>query len=177
MWDSYYHESVPHSVVLSGSFWWRAVFNLADSLRSISHFVIGNGFSALFWEDVWQQAPLAAKFPRLFSFAKDTNASFKDIVSLDQLSDAFHLPLSVEAFQEYNNLHDMLAIIDLQFTDDRWVCNLNKGVYTPSSFYKMHFSQLANHAPSQWIWKSKCMSKHRTERIHNSMQTLHITHR
>ena len=53
------------------------------------------------------------------------------------LSTAFHLPLSVEAFQEYTLLQDMLAEISLQSVPDKWVCIFPKGGYLPRRFYKM----------------------------------------
>ena len=44
---------------------------------------------------------------------------------------------------------------------DSWIFNHNKGVYSSRSFYNLHFSQQPDHGPSKWIWKSKCMSKHK----------------
>ena len=76
--DSYYFNTVPHAVVKSGSFWWRGVFALADEWCKLSTCKLGNGHSALFWEDNWSGEVLSEKFPRLFSYAKDCMISVHD---------------------------------------------------------------------------------------------------
>ena len=55
--DSYYHQVVPHAVVISGSFWWRAILNLVDSWRSITKCSAVSGSTILLWEDLWQGPP------------------------------------------------------------------------------------------------------------------------
>ena len=81
---------------------------------------------------------------------------------MEDTADGFHLPLSVEAFQEYNDLQIILSDVSLGTGPDRWICNLSKkGVYYPKAFYLQNFAATPNHVPSIWIWKSKCMSKHK----------------
>ena len=104
---------------------------------------------------------MAKTFPRLFSFAKDKQSSVKEVLSLANLHDGFHLPLSVEAFQEYNGLKQLLHGHALTDQDDAWVFNSNKGAYTPKAFYNLFFAQIPIHTPSKWIWPSKCISKHK----------------
>jgi hypothetical protein len=43
-----------------------------------------------------------SKFPRLHSFAIDKLASVKKIPDLGDSIDAFHLPLSTQAFEEFH---------------------------------------------------------------------------
>jgi hypothetical protein len=80
----------------------------------------------------------------------------------DNLIDNFHIPLSVEAFQELSSLstiiHDVSLVND---ANDKWVCKLGKGIFKPSLVYQLHFHDIPVHRPSCWIWKSKCMSKHK----------------
>lgn len=159
--DSYYFEAVPHAVVLSGSFWWRSIIQLADDWRGLTKCVVGSGFSVLFWEDLWLGSVISASFPRLYSFARDKQASVNEIMSLPSLADGLHLPLSEEAFQEYNDLMILLTDINLNDQPDSWIYKFNKGNYTPKSFYGLHFAAVPNHGPSKLIWKSKCMSKHK----------------
>ena len=158
--DSYYFNIVPHVVVKSGSFWWRGVFALANEWCKLSTCKLGNGHSALFWEDNWSGEVLSAKYPRLFSYARDCMISVHDFVSSSQILEEFHLPMSVQAFEEYKDLQEILPGVSLEERADKWIFSSNKGIYTSRSFYNLQFSHLDNHLPSCWIWKSRCMSKH-----------------
>jgi hypothetical protein len=45
---------------------------------------------------------------------------------------------------------------------DTWNLKCSKdGTCIPKKIYDLSFQHLPNHFPSQWIWKSKCMSKHK----------------
>jgi hypothetical protein len=48
---------------------------------------------------------LQDKFPRLFSFVKNKLILVAKFLSTTQMDDLFHLPLSNEAWQEYQTLH------------------------------------------------------------------------
>ena len=159
--DSYYYHTVPHAVVKSGSFWCRGVLGLAHEWCKLATCQVGNGHSTLFWEDNWSGQVLPEKFPRLFSYAKNQMISVHDLMSSSQILDEFHLPLSVQAFHEFNEVQGILAGVFLEDEADMWIFSSNKGVYTSNSFYRLQFSHLENHIPSCWIWKSRCMSKHR----------------
>ena len=49
----------------------------------------------------------------------------------------------------------------LSTDDDKWECTLGKAGFKPHLVYKQHFNHIDKHAPSSWIWKSKCQSKHK----------------
>jgi hypothetical protein len=98
-------------------------------------------------------------YPHFYSYAKDKLISVKEFLSPTTVHEAFHLPLSVEAFAKYNALQDFLTGTDLTEGSDRWCYQFNKGIYSSSSFYKHQFSSLQNHLPSKMVWQSKCMSK------------------
>jgi hypothetical protein len=76
--DSYYFDSVPHAISLTGSFWRKDVFSLSDQYRAITGCEIGNAIPVLFWSDLWKDETLDIKFSRLFSFTKDKLQSGKD---------------------------------------------------------------------------------------------------
>ena len=159
--NAYFYNTVTHAVTMSGSFWWRGVISNVDDWRAITKCIPGDGSSILLWDDFWSDKFLSQKFARLFSFAKDKLSSIKEILAHNQLSDAFHLPLSVEAFQEFTELQSVLANVVLNDSADEWVCDLSKDGYTPRGFYKLFFAGFPKDIPSSWIWKSKCMSKHK----------------
>jgi hypothetical protein len=100
-------------------------------------------------------------YPHLCSYAKDKLVSVKEFLSLTTVREAFHLPLSVEAFADYNALQGLLTGTDLTEGSDSWCYQFNKGIYSSSSFYKQQFSSLQNHLPSKMGWQSKRMFKHK----------------
>jgi hypothetical protein len=64
--DAYYHQVVPHAVVLTGSFWWKSIISLSDEYRSITKCEVGNGSSVLFWSDLWKDDLLTPTFLGFF---------------------------------------------------------------------------------------------------------------
>jgi hypothetical protein len=87
-----------------GSFWWRDVLKLIDQFRAIASCTVGDGSTVLFWLDVWNSMLLSTKFPRLFSYAKNKNISVAQFLQNNQIETQFYLPLSAQAFQEYQEL-------------------------------------------------------------------------
>jgi hypothetical protein len=69
--DSYYHEDVPHEVVLSSSSWCKSVIGLSNFWRSLVKCSLGNSTLILLWDDLWKDALICTKFLRLYSLDKD----------------------------------------------------------------------------------------------------------
>ena len=160
--DAYYFNSVPHAIITSGSFWCRAMFSLSDAYRAITKCVLGNGVSILFWSDNWLQSKMEDRFPRLFSYAIDKLQSVAEFMGGDNALQWFHLPLSVEAHEEYAQMQILLQDVSLDAnTKDNWVCTLGNGVFKPSKVYRLNFQHISTDVASCWIWKSKCQSKHK----------------
>jgi hypothetical protein len=157
---SLYGNSIPHAQSKRGSFWWRDIFSLVDDYRSVSRCQIGDGTTVLFWKDFWSNGELLCdKFPRLFSFSLDEDISVASMISSEALSSCFALPLSVEAFQE---LQEVSAIIeDTNISETR--LDQRKFVwgdkYTPSRFYNFLFEQLPQDQALHEVWASKSMPK------------------
>jgi hypothetical protein len=96
---SLYGDNVPHTKTGKGSFWWKDIFSLVGEYRSISRSKIGNGNSVLFWKDFWQEGTLLCdRYPRLFSFALDEYITVVALLSADDMTSQFYLPLSIEGF-------------------------------------------------------------------------------
>jgi hypothetical protein len=109
IWNAYYsNREVPHAAKNRGSFWWRDVLSLMDQFRGIASYTVGDGTTVLFWLDIWNNHLLQNKYPRLFSFAKNKNISVAQFLQNNQIENQFHLPLSVQAFQEYQELQQCL---------------------------------------------------------------------
>jgi hypothetical protein len=157
---SLYGDSVPHTKSRRGSFWWRDIFSLVDEYRSISQCKIGNGSSVLFWKDFWANGEiLCDKYPRLFSYALDEDVSMASLASNDDISSCFSLPLSVEAFQELQEVSQIVqaTTIDDAVVDQRVFVWGDK--YTPSSYYNFLFGQVPVDEALSAIWSSKALPK------------------
>ena len=160
--NSYYYKEVPHAVTICGSFWWRNVMKLMDIYRQVTHCKLGNGEIILFWSDNWKDLVIDERFPRLFSFVKDKLISVKEALQTTDPAQAFHLPLSTEAAEELRTLQDILRGVVTADDNDQWLITSNKsGVFIPSQIYRLSFQHITSHFLSQWIWKSKCTSKHK----------------
>lgn len=61
-----------------GSFWWRDVLRLIVLCRGIARCTIGKGDTVLFWEDLWTDNILSAKYSRLYTYAKNPRISAAD---------------------------------------------------------------------------------------------------
>jgi hypothetical protein len=143
-----------------GSFWWKDILKLCDDFRAIAKCKAGDGATVLFWSDVWNDLLLQYKFPRLYSYAKNKNISVAQFLINNRIEDQFHLPLSIQAFQEYQQLQQ--TIQDLQVSDsgrDSWEYKWGNTRYTAARFYHLTFKHFHPPRPFIWIWDSKCSNK------------------
>jgi hypothetical protein len=105
-----------------------------------------------------------SRFPRLHSFAIDKLASVKDILELDDPIDAFHLPLSAQAFEEFHEFnHHINQIRSTRNTDGKDLWSYSWGPnFSANKIYKLHFEYIQAPPFTPWIWKSKCTPKFKT---------------
>ena len=99
---------MPHVTTDKGSFWWRDVLKLCDMFHGIDKCKVGDGSTILFWHDLWNDYIMQTKYPRLYTFAKNTNISVAQFLTSNTLEIQFHLPLSEQAYHEYQSLQDYL---------------------------------------------------------------------
>ena len=118
IWESYYsNDSLPGNSWM-GSFWWKANLKLIDNYKSLARCNIGDGKSAYFWTDLWHSHCLQDMFPHLFSFVKNKDATVHTILQTEYLEDLFHLPLTVQAFQEFEAMEDICIALRASNTLD-----------------------------------------------------------
>jgi hypothetical protein len=157
---SLYGDGVPHAMTKRGSFWWKDIFSFVNEYRSITRSQVQGGSSTLFWKDFWAEGDLLCnQYPRLFSYALDEDISVAKMARLDQLNSGFALPLSVEAFQEWQEVTRLIADTPISdhLPDQRIFCWDSK--YTPSKFYNFLFACLPSDIALNEIWNSKALPK------------------
>jgi hypothetical protein len=155
-----YGDNVPHASSKRGSFWWRDIFSLVEEYRSVSRCKIGNGHSVLFWKDFWVNGELLCdKYPRLFSYSLNEDISVANFASTQDAAGIFALPLSVEAYQEFQEVSELMNSTEIvtEQNDTRTFVWGDK--YTPSKFYNFLFAQVPQDAALNAIWASKAMPK------------------
>jgi len=143
VWHAHYSNGeIPHATSDKGSFWWR------------------DGTTVLFWSDLWNDNIMQIKYPRLFSFAKHKKILVAQFLLNSNLESQFHLPLSEQAFQEYQNFQDYIQTIQVHHsTKDSWCFIWGSNIYTSSKFYNFPYRNAQLPAPFIWIWDSKCSNK------------------
>jgi hypothetical protein len=87
---------------------------LCDIFRGIATCKVGDGSTVLFWSDVWNDHLLQNKYPRLYSFAKNKQITVAQFLLNNQIESQFHLPLSVQAFQEYQDLQQLIQQLQME---------------------------------------------------------------
>jgi hypothetical protein len=161
IWDTYYpNGEVPHSSGPKGSFWRKDILKLCDTFRGIASCKVGSGDTILFWSGTWNDMVMQYKFPRLFSYAKNKNISVAQFLINNQLHEQFHLPLSVEAFQEYQQMQQIIQQIQISSQNkDTWHYIWGNNRYTSAKFYHFPYRNIQPPPPFIWIWDSKCSNK------------------
>jgi hypothetical protein len=112
VWHALYSDKIPHAQILCGSYWWRDVMKQVDNFRGVASVKQGRGDTFLFWSDNWKlnvyTMPLKLRFLRLFSFVLEENLSAAEVFSVQDITELFYRPLSVQAFQELGELQRIL---------------------------------------------------------------------
>jgi hypothetical protein len=162
LWSTYYEDFVPHADKLCGSFWWRDIFKLVDDFRAISHIKPGRGDSIIFWSDKWMfdgsSEPLSGRFPRLFSYVLYPQMSASLFYNTADRRSLFYLPLSEQAYEEYNQLNHLIAANPLSLDRDLWVYDWGDS-YPSARYYKHIHAHIQVMPVFKWLWKSSCMMR------------------
>jgi hypothetical protein len=161
IWGTYYLSGeVPHASGPKGSFWWTDILKLCETFRVIASCKVGSGDTVLLWSDVWNDMMMQHKFPRLFSYTKNKDISVAQFLTNNQLHEQFHLPLFVEAFQEHQQMQQIIQQIQISSHDkDTWHYIWGNNRYTSSKFYHFPYRNIQPPPPFIWIWDSKCPNK------------------
>src|ERR1041385_1801741 len=95
-----------------------------EKFRACSSITPGNGGTVLFWTDNWSvdltPNSMQQSFSRFFSFANDPSLSLFEFRSTLEVSTQFHLPLTLQAYNELTNLQHMMALIPDNGDTDNW---------------------------------------------------------
>lgn len=132
---------------------------MLNCYKSFSICQVQNGRSCLFCNDTWIQQPLQFEYPELYSFAKNKATSVSHLFSQQQLESLFWLPLSTEAFQQFQIVQSFIEHFPLNDQQDRW--SSLGGKFSASKAYKFLIGHTQVHHAYKWLWKCSCQPKHK----------------
>ena len=90
--------------------------------RGVTKVQIRSGEMALFWRDDWCNHILEEQFPRAFSYATGEDASVRSMLTISEVREAFHLPLSTQAHDELRRIQNVVSSTTLSDERDVWIC-------------------------------------------------------
>jgi hypothetical protein len=161
IWEIYYPQGMANINMQTCSFWWRDCLKIMPTYKDLAGCQLQNGHTLAFWMDTWDALPKKDLWPHLFSFSQNQNISISSIHSLDELTTHFHLPLSEEAYIQYQELEQCLLSLELQEAEDIWQLPPGASTYKVSKAYSLLSQHPEPLMVFKWLWKSCCQLKHK----------------
>jgi hypothetical protein len=91
---------------------------------------------------------------------KNKKNSVAQFLLNNQIEDQFHLPLSVQVFQEYQAMQELIQQVRISVDNNNsWQYIWRNTNYTSSKFYHFPYRNVQPPRPFTWIWDSKCSNK------------------
>ena len=113
IWETYYSNGLLPGQNMVGSFWWKANLKLLDLFKSMAICNIGDGKSALFWNDQWHSTCLFQGMPHLFSFTKNTLLSVQEAINFWNIwKTRFTYPCLEKLMRNSSNLRSFVRRLD-----------------------------------------------------------------
>lgn len=136
IWNQYYqHGRLPIPGSRRGSFRWKDSVSLLETYKGLAFAVVRNGNSIKFWLDVWDNHFLSVQWPQLFYFVRNQNITVQQISNNSSVQELFYLPLSEEAFQQFQEYNDLIDGLQLSEEPDIWTYIWGSTIFTPSRAY------------------------------------------
>lgn len=159
MWNCHYPDGALPTNCQKGSFWWKDILKSLTAFKGMASAQVTDGSTCQFWVDIWNGRLLSSLYPELFSFAKDRFISVSSFINSVDFSDLFHLPLSSQAFAQYQILVTLVEATQLQEGKDSWSYIWGTFQFTSKSAY-LHLSSTRQvHPAFKWLWNSYCQPK------------------
>jgi hypothetical protein len=135
---------------------WKGLLQIKDDFFARGHFVLGDGLSIRFWEDIWLGgSSLAQQYPSLYHIAQYKNVTVAHVLSHAPLNISFRRTLTGNKWVSWIRLCRRLMTVNLGTDQDRFVWNLTtSGIYTVKSLYSDFMN---DHTPflRKYLWKIK----------------------
>jgi hypothetical protein len=104
---------------------------------------------------------LQTSYPQLFSYTKDKFITVRLVLELEAREDLFHLPLSIEAYEQFCELEIILQSLQQNNDKDRWSYIWGNESYSSSKAYKHLLGSNVVHLGFHCLWSTSCQQKHK----------------
>jgi hypothetical protein len=89
----------------SDSPFWKCIMEVKEEFFARGSFIVGNGESVRFWEDIWLgDRPLSAQYPSLFNIARHKNISVASVLAQVPLNIEFRRALTGRCWDRWLSL-------------------------------------------------------------------------
>lgn len=129
LWEQYYSNGQLPGFRKRGSFWWRDIVKLLDTFKGIARPMVQYGCTIQFWNDLWDGRIYAHNYPELLSFALNKNITLHQVKLSNSLHALFSLPLSIEAYVQYQEMEAHIQQLDLTEKNDGWTYIWGSNIY------------------------------------------------
>jgi hypothetical protein len=161
VWEKYYSNGRLPNHTKKGSFWWKDILKLLQKFKGMATVNIQNGESCLLWDDLWLGRIPRTEFPELYSFTKKPYMSLAEAKISQSLIGTFHLPLSVEAYEQFLQLQDLILQCNQTEEEDTWSYIWGTAEFSSKRAYKKLSGSSQAHPTFRWLWKSSCQHTHK----------------
>jgi hypothetical protein len=104
---------------------------------------------------------LELTYPELFSFTINTKITVQSMLQVESLQDLFQLPMSIEAFDQFSEVHIFMQTLHPANSIDSWSYIWGTRSYSSVKAYMHLLGSSTMHPTLKWIWKTKCQTKHK----------------
>lgn len=108
-----------------------------DTFKGLASPIVPDGKTIIFWHDLWEGRIRAHHCPELMSFALYKNITLHQVRQADNFSELFHLPLSIEAYEQFQIIEQQLDQLDLTDQEDHWQYIWDNGSFSAQKPYKV----------------------------------------
>ena len=115
----------------------ESMIKLIPTYKSMALCQVGNGQTVMIWEDTWNSQACRVKYPELHSFRIKDNPSYMEFMDRPILIENFHLPLSLQAFQQLHMFQNDLLSINMSTNPDVWTYTWNSDKFSSQKAYKL----------------------------------------
>lgn len=181
IWSCHYSTNrLPHANgPARGSFWWRDILKFLSKFKSFAVLTVRDGATCFLWHDDWNNAIHTLHFPELYSFCRNRLITLKTVVDQPLLQDLFHLPLTPEAFHQFQQLEHSVQNIQLQHSPDLWSYSWGS-FFSSTKAYRLLSRHRHVHRCYSWLWRSACQAKRKVFfwlLLKDRINTRHLLHR
>ena len=140
-----------------GSQFWTGIQKIRAKFNWGATFILGDGKSILFWEDVLVgNTPLRLQYPKLYGCCANKNARVSECWVAGEWKIQFHRSFGHAEIIQWEHLLQSLSQLSILESRDqaRWALE-SKGMYSTRSMYRMLSNRGVENRRMKLLWESK----------------------